>query len=76
MKSTIYIVPLIFQPVIVTEPGRYRTRSGELVQVETASPRHDFGCIGRYPNGTRERWHKSGRIFAGCLSANDIVGRF
>lgn len=71
--TTAYFAPLVTLPVIITEPGGYFTRNGEKVSVTSVSTQHDFGCGGHYGNGTHERWHKSGRIFAGSLSANDIV---
>lgn len=73
--ASVYIAPLVTKPTIITEPGQYRTRGGEIVTVETVSVRPDFGCTGHYEHGTRERWHKSGRIFAGMESQHDIVER-
>lgn len=72
MKSA-YFAPLVVLPVIVAEPGNYVTRCGETVSVSAVSWRNDFGCTGLYSNGVRERWHRSGRIFAGQETANDIV---
>lgn len=73
--STGYFAPLVTLPVIITEPGAYFTRYGEKVSITSVSNRHDFGCYGHYPDGTHERWHKSGRIFAGSLSENDILSK-
>jgi hypothetical protein len=39
-----YFAPLVNLPVIINGPGRYITRGGELVKVEVASWRNDFGC--------------------------------
>jgi hypothetical protein len=74
--SSAYFASLVLLEVIIDAPGEYLTRSGEQVTIEKASSRHDFGCIGRYAGcGTQDRWHKSGRLFAGQLSGNDIVSR-
>ena len=73
--SSAYFAPLVTRPVIITEPGTYITRCGERVTIETVSTRHDFGCRGVYSNGIVERWHKSGRIFAGVETQNDIIRR-
>lgn len=64
---------LVNKPVIIDGPGNYRTREGLVVEVHLASTRHDAGCHGTYPNGVKERWHKSGRIFTGQESINDII---
>lgn len=63
---------LIVLPDVIVKPGRYRTRGGEVVSVEGITKGH-FGCQGFYANGTAERWHKSGRLYFGTLSDNDIV---
>lgn len=71
--SSAYYWPFVLLPVVLVAPGRYLTRGGDVVTVNTVSTRHDHGCRGVYPCGTPEGWHKSGRIYAGMLSANDIV---
>lgn len=71
--TSAYFAPLVTLPVIIDEPGQYRTRRGEVVKINKVSKRHDLGCQGLYPEGTLEHWHKSGRIFAGRDSWNDIV---
>jgi hypothetical protein len=71
--SSAYFASLVLLPVIITEPGRYRTRKGEIVTVERATRFHTFGCGGRYADDTVERWHKSGRLYAGRTCENDIV---
>jgi hypothetical protein len=71
--NSAYYAPLVLLPAIVTEPGSYLTRCGETVTVTAVSIRHDHGCKGTYSNGVSEGWHKSGRIFAGQETANDIV---
>jgi hypothetical protein len=68
-----YMVPLIILPTIIHGPGKYRTRGGEVVEVEAVSRRPDFRCSGRYANGTREGWNKSGRLYAGVQCRNDII---
>lgn len=73
--TSAYFAPLVTLPVIITEPGQYRTRAGEVVTVKTVSKRNDYGCRGHYRNGLLEFWHRSGRIFANVLSDHDIVGR-
>lgn len=63
-------------PTVITAPGRYRTRGGEVVTITEASTKHNFGCVGTYsaPNeGVIDRWHKSGRLYFGQLSSNDVV---
>ncbi|NCA91229.1 MAG: hypothetical protein EOM92_20720 [Gammaproteobacteria bacterium] len=55
---------------IIPGPGQYRTRAGELVVVES---RRGRWADGRYSDGTRESWHRSGRIFPNLASSNDIV---
>jgi hypothetical protein len=72
--SSAHFYPLIFVPVVITAPGKYLTRCGETVTVEVVSTKHDFGCTGFYDKeGIKERWHKSGRIFAGQETQNDII---
>jgi hypothetical protein len=75
MGGAEYFAPLVFAETIITHPGRYLTRSGETVLIDAVSNRHDFNCTGSYSCGRRERWHRSGRLYAGMLSANDIVSR-
>ena len=71
--NSAYFADLVGLPAVVVAVGFYLTRAGELVHVDAVSARHDFGCTGSYANGAGERWHKSGRLFAGMLSVNDIV---
>lgn len=73
MATNAYFLPLATLPAVIAGPGNYITRSGEPVTIAKASGRHDFGCNGTYRNGVDERWHKSGRLLAGCETANDIV---
>ena len=58
---------------VIRKPGAYRTRCGDVVRVERASNRHDFGCVGAHADGTRESWHRSGRVLPWSLSRNDVV---
>ena len=71
-KPIPYCAHFLSFPVIITEPGQYVTRSGEVVVIEDGSDFH--WKRGRYPNGVRESWHRSGRIFSGQETPNDIVG--
>jgi len=71
--TSAYYAPLVTKPDVISAPGEYVARSGEVVTITVASSRHDHGCIGTYGNGIADRWHKSGRIFAGMESGNDIV---
>lgn len=73
MNTKAWYASLVTKPDIITAPGEYVTRSGETVTVTDASRRHDFRCIGTYSNGIREGWHKSGRLYFGIESKNDIV---
>lgn len=66
---------LVTKPVIIDAPGSYLTREGLVVQVDIVSDNHDTGCHGTYPNGVKEHWHMSGRIFTGQESINDIVSK-
>lgn len=69
-----YFAPLVILPVVITAPGEYVTRDGERVTISKASSLHDFGCTGTYaPSGETDHWHRSGRMFAGRESRNDIV---
>jgi hypothetical protein len=71
--SSAYYAPFVTLPVVITTPGNYVTRGGETVTIDMVSTRHDHGCRGNYSTGEREGWHKSGRIYAGIETANDIV---
>lgn len=64
---------LVCLPIIITAPGVYVTRGGEVVTVETSSMGHYFGCWGQYSCGAAEFWHRSGRLYFGCETQNDIV---
>jgi hypothetical protein len=70
-----YFAPLVLLPTIITKPGKYRTRNGETVTIESVSSQHDYNCVGAYDrHGIREGWHKSGRIMATSKTLNDIIG--
>lgn len=71
--SSAYFAPLVLEPIIITTPGKYRTRSGAVITVDSVSKGHDFECRGTYPNGIPEGWHRSGRLYAGVASANDVI---
>jgi len=70
-----YFAPIVSRPTVITAPGEYTTRSGERVTVTKTSRLNDFDCFGVYADsGIAERWHRSGRLYAGVESRNDIVG--
>jgi hypothetical protein len=68
-----YFAPLVILPDLITEPGDYLTRAGDIVTIAAVSRRHDYGCAGQYVTGVPDRWHKSGRLYAHTVSQNDIV---
>ena len=74
-KKSGYFAPLVTLAHVIDAPGRYLTRGGEVVTVTAVSSKHDFGNVGTYPNNIREGWHRSGRLYAGMKSQNDIVGK-
>jgi hypothetical protein len=69
-----YLAPLVTKPTIIVAPGKYITRGGEIVEITSISMGH-FRCSGTYPNGIQDGWCKSGRIYAGMESQNDIIRR-
>lgn len=71
--ASAYFAPLVLLPTVIDGAGKYVTRCGESAEIAQSSHKHDFGCIGTYSNGTTERWHKSGRLFASRETANDVV---
>jgi hypothetical protein len=73
--SAAWFAPLVTLPTVIDGPGQYLTRCGETVNVTEATTRHKFGCIGTYPCGIIDRWHRSGRLYFGQTSANDIVSK-
>ena len=68
-----YFASMVTLPIIIAGPGQYVTRGGEPVTIERASTTHGFNCYGVYANGVRDSWHRSGRLYAGTESRNDIV---
>lgn len=69
-----YFSPLL--PTIITGPGTYRTRSGEVVTIDTVPQRPSIvycDCVGRYSSGVIETWNSCGRIFTGRETNNDII---
>lgn len=70
-KHVPYAAFFLGLPPLITQPGRYVTRSGEVVQVDDTSNTH--WKRGAYPCGTAETWNRSGRIFSGRETPNDIV---
>ena len=73
--ASAYYAPLVLLPIIIVDPGLYVTRSDAVVSIPKVSKRNDHGCIGLYQDGIREHWHRSGRIYAGIETANDVVRR-
>lgn len=73
MNPKAWLASLVWRPTIIDEPGQYVTRGGEVVTVHAVAGRGTFPCTGQYPTGQRECWHKSGRLFFGQESSNDIV---
>lgn len=57
-------------PKIITVPGQYKTRSGELVTVNALTQKHAFGL---YSNGIEENWYLTGHIWPTKECQNDIV---
>jgi len=70
-KPIPYAAHFLSLPVVITEAGRYVTRSGDVVTVDDVSSCH--WKRGRYSTGGQETWHRSGRIFSGRETDNDIV---
>ena len=62
-------------PTVIDAPGYYLTRGGETVHIPSVSTKHDFNNHGIYSNGVSEAWHKSGRLYFGQESKNDIVAK-
>ena len=71
--ASAFFCAFITLPTVIEKPGQYVTRGGEVVTIDAVSSRHDFNCKGRYSDGIRDGWHKSGRLYFGTLSQNDIV---
>lgn len=72
-KAIPYAAFFLSFPVIITAPGQYITRSGEAVEIEAARDAH--WMVGKYACGTTETWHRSGRIFSGKQTQNDIIAK-
>jgi hypothetical protein len=73
--ASIYFIPLFSKPVIITHSGDYVTRDGNIVHITHVSDQHDYGCHGVYADRVLDYWHKSGRIFTGRETQNDIVAK-
>jgi hypothetical protein len=59
---------------VITRPGRYTTRSGEVVTIERLGGYGGYWAYGQYADGTVESWFVSGRLLPLYQSLNDIVG--
>lgn len=71
--SSAAFASFVVLPIVVTQPGQYVTRCGEVVFIDTATLKHNFGCRGSYSTGQTEGWHRSGRLYFGQKCQNDIV---
>jgi hypothetical protein len=72
MNFTSYFSPLL--PTIITTPGCYKTRCGEVVTITSVGTSlKSFDCLGSYGDGMPETWNKTGRLHYGVESQNDIV---
>jgi len=75
MRNTAAFANFVTMPTIIDAPGYYLTRGGERVLITKCTGAHSFGCTGTYSNGTLEAWHKSGRLYFGMQTVNDIVAK-
>lgn len=69
-----WFAAFVTMPTIITGPGQYMTRAGEVVTIEVAQQKQLFGCSGTYSTGQRDEWHMSGRLMFDRETQNDIVG--
>ncbi len=75
------MIQLGLLPTIIDMPGKYRTRCGQIVTIESVEktprniPTNTFNCKGQYPCGIKEGWHHTGRLYTyqSVISQNDIV---
>lgn len=67
--------PLVCLPVVIDAPGKYRTRAGEIVTIDSTGFQGRYNSSGRYASGQFDRWHRSGRLFRSMLSGNDIIAK-
>lgn len=65
--------PLMPITKIITIPGKYLSRCGDLIVITDIGSNLRFSCFGLYPDGVKDAWHTSGRLFANVESVNDIV---
>jgi hypothetical protein len=71
--ASYWVVSLcLLNPTLVTGPGRYLTRGGAVVTVDSVE---GFKAFGLYENGPSEWWTVCGRTLPSYESPNDIVGR-
>lgn len=69
--------PFFFElPVIITRPGKYRTRCNEIVTI-TSTGRglvsEPWGAVGTFPEGIEDRWNVNGRRTSMAENKHDIV---
>lgn len=63
-------------PVIITEPGKYLTRKGEVVDILTTTRRSVYKCGGNFSCGTYDYWMDNGRRWPSRENDHDVVGRY
>ena len=57
---------ILFLPIVLTEPGNYKTRGGETVSITSiSSNKFETWCFGAYSNGIKDSWYPCGRILRG-----------
>jgi hypothetical protein len=57
-------------PRLITEPGQYLSRCGEIITITDVTDKYAFGT---YPNGVKEHWDLTGRIWFNKECDNDII---
>lgn len=63
-------------PIIITKPGKYRTRCGEVVTI-TSTGRNlvweQWGAVGTFPEGIVDSWNINGRRTSMAENRHDII---
>ena len=72
-STACYLMAFAKFPRVINAPGKYLTRGGEIVTVDTVEPGMHTFYRGSYSCGIKESWHNTGRIFSRTDSQNDIV---
>lgn len=69
--------PFFFElPEIITKPGLYRSRCGEIITVTDigrGSVFEQWGVKGTFPEGIEEKWNVNGRRYSSQETMHDIV---